>query len=747
MRDAGVQLLIDHLDRLPEENDIPADEWVRLPQATKFAMLSTQEKTAILEQARFCTNPDNGFEYAARNYFWLINNESKDQLFSLWESQYLVLETMRKIKAQGKCQKIFVIKARRLGMSLLIEALIAWRTIFFRNINAIVVSTDEDSAAYLFGMMKHIYDKLPWWLQPEVASREESSSLVFDRRDPAMRGIRPGNQSQVMVQYATQFSGVGEGRRISACHLSEIAGMQQHKAQEIIEEDLTPAIHDTPENFAFIESTGKGTGNYTHLLWRACEKLGARSRWYPLFLGFFFETSRVISVPKDWKPQKHEVGMRERIKKEWLRCNDAACKTYHPVNVHFESMEGKLCSMCNRGTLHPVVLTNQQLGWVEDRRINAEATSTEAVRKFRQEFAATAEDSFQVSGYSVFDELCYEMVDRYIEEPIRVGFIGLDGKFHGHNPNTKRCHVSGCNDKHEYLGPLDEKFKMWREPVEGATYSVGVDVSEGIGQDYSVIFVNRVGGMHSPDEQVAVWSDNQTDPKELAFFANAIGRMYNDALMCVEYNVYMTTGDDLIYVYHYPNIYRWKNKESSLNVNTSKWHWWTKAGHKTTLYQNARYWMRSGAWIIHSKNFRHEMTTFVKEEYEDRTAGHTANTHDDELMAGLICLYCPHEFDVDPATGKIPIPGGGYQQEETGPKDWIASCDSCGAEWEASGPEEYYRCPATNPEDGTECSSIRLRCRRKVALANDIETADTLLAQLSAKTPVQIAESTSLDMM
>jgi len=735
--------MVQWLDRdLPLKLKITEEEWASLPSPEKFASLSDTERRAIFEQASLCRKY---FEYAARNYFWIVNNESKDQLFSLWESQYLVLETMRQIKAKGKKQLIFIIKARRLGMSALIEALIAWQAIFFRNRYAIVLSVDEEDSAYLFGMMEHIYNKLPWWLKPEVASREIKGGLVFDRKDPALRGIRPGNNSHVRVEYSTQWSGVGQGKRVSAAHISELSDFDQQRAEEIIMEDLTPAIHDTPVNFGFIETTGKGTGNTTHRLWRASEKLADRAAWYPLFLGWFFEHSRTMVVMPGWKPQRQEAGMRDRIQKEWVRCSNSICGQYRSAGHKGESLAGAKCIMCGIGTMMPVILTNGQLVWHEDRRIQAEANSREALKKFKQEYAATAEDAFQVSGYSVFDDLCYENVDATLEDEekvpyVRRGFIGNpDGRFHGcqitrdaAGEESYHCYLSDCTDDHRFMSPMDSPFIQWRDPVPGAEYSIGVDVAEGIGQDYSVIFVNRIGGVHAPDEQVAVWRDNNTDPKTLAFYADKIGRMYNEAVMCVEYNVYNTTGDDILYAYNYPNIYRWKHKDST-NPQSNKWHWWTKAGHKTVLYQNARYWLRGGVWIIRSKNFREEMTTFVKEEFDDRSAAASATFHDDELMAGCIALYCSHEFDIDPGTGKISLPS---VQDANTPKEWIQSCDSCLAEWPAATPEEYVNCPATHPDTGEPCGSVRLRARRKNPQADPRKlSGDDVFKQMGQRDP------------
>ena len=89
--------------------------------------------------------------------------------FSLW----LLTHTIYRIKNRGKAQKLQIIKARQLGCSTLIEGLIAWRSMYFPNTNAMVVSHVPRHASYLFGIMLHIYDQLPWWMKPMISSRKE----------------------------------------------------------------------------------------------------------------------------------------------------------------------------------------------------------------------------------------------------------------------------------------------------------------------------------------------------------------------------------------------------------------------------------------------------------------------------------------------------------------------------------------------------------------------------------------------
>ena len=92
------------------------------------------------------------------------------------------------------------------------------------------------------------------------------------------------------------------------------------------------------------------------------------------------------------------------------------------------------------------------------------------------------------------------------------------------------------------LPSLLHTFQVWEYPKWGARYVLGVDPSEGLGQDRAVIDVLRLPTMDEPAEQVAQFISNRTNQRDTAFIADAIGRLYRDrtsgleALMAVETN-------------------------------------------------------------------------------------------------------------------------------------------------------------------------------------------------------------------
>lgn len=697
-RDPGIQDMVDYFDRIPAKHD----NWESWTPEQRFSVLKKAEREAIREQVEMCAEQ---FEYAARNYFWITKKSGEDMLFTLWESQWLVLQKYYELKRKGKAQKMMILKARQLGMTVLCEAMVAWKTMFTPNTKGLVVSVVKEDSADMFAIMLHIYDHMPWWLKPELASREEKDGIWFDRRDPEMRAKKPGMNSRVYVQHSNQVAGVGQGKSLRAVHVSEYTDYMQSAFQEIIDGDLLAAIADNPEAFCILESTGRGAGTYSHDLWNGNVKRGERADFTPLFLPWFFESTRVTAPPGGWRPARQESIMRDRVKMEWVRCDK--CMQYQSAAIHGESRLGTVCSACDEGALGNVVLSDPQLYWKQIRRENAEDKGKESVKKHHMEMTTTAEESWQLSGMAVFDEASQEMVLNTLRDPalvagVKVGFIDSYGRFHGMR-GERGCWVDGCREDHRFS---DENLTIWEDPKEGFEYAAGVDISEGLGQDDSVIFVNKIGRFGGPDEQVAVFRANNIEPYDLAFYADKIGRMFNNALLCIEYNIFTTTGDRIRINFEYPNLFRWLNLEN-VNPVTSKWHWYTDYKHKPLLWQTARHWLKAGNWVIHDPVFLSEMKTFQKDEDDSRSASHDRGAHDDTLMAGMIALYCSHALEADPS-GRIPVQASQQETEPVRYRMWCGAClfgkepgDDGNYPWGVSNPEDEFMCP--------KCGSVHLR--------------------------------------
>lgn len=668
-RDIEVQEIIKHFDHSDRR-----DNWESLGES---------EIQVILKEIERCRND---FSYAARNYFWIQTKDGEDIPFQLWESQELILERWYWLrhKFPNKSQRIMILKARQLGCSTVIEGLIAWATIFFSNRNAMVVSHDDSHAAYLYGIMTHILDMLPWWLQPMVASRKQETGLFFANPDASKRRENPGNQSLVTVQSAMQVNGVGRGMRLNAVHLSEYASWEWSKFSEIIDGDMIHALANNRNSFAFLESTGKGAGSPSEDMWQAQVDLAEDADWLPVFIPWFFEKTRVEAPPDGWRPERPEEEMREKIAKDWVLCDNQGCGHYFESNFRRVSRVDQPCSECSTGVLRRVILTDEQLRFMRGARINAERKGPDAIKKLREELASTAEESFQLSGIQVFSAACHEWVNLCVDKnPLIWGNIDDHGGLHySKDPHTGRCGMESCKQDHRYED--EHPLQIWELPVPGAQYSIGVDVAEGLGgkADYSVIFVNKVSpNGRWPDEQVALWRSNTVDPIALASPVNWLGRLYNEAMVSIEVNKFDSCFNTVRLQYLYPNMFVWKHYDSK-NPISQKLGWVTNLRSKPMLWQTATRWLKSHLWIIRSYNFAYEMKRFQKDDYDDQRASAERNFNDDELIAGMIALFCAHDMDYNEDMNFIPVHS---RQDGVKIADWDNLCERCKTRWDSDG--------------------------------------------------------------
>lgn len=681
-RDSVVDEFIEHFDRRRED-------WQRnyKDKCTIWDFITASEFVQISEEAKRC---QEDFSYAARNYFWIIDRDTKqDKLLKLWESQELILNDIMSLRARGLSQKVVICKSRQLGCSTLIDSLIAWRSMFFTNTNSIIVSYDDGHAAYLFGLVLNIYDKLPWFLKPMCASREFKKGLLFDNPNEKEKYDNPGLNSRITCKGANAITSVGRGERLSAVHISEAALFNpESKAREIIESDLRSALADSPETMGIIETTPNGAGTYFHSFWLRMEAMGERADWQTRFLPWFFDRShRVYSLPNGWQAKQEEEDIRERAKRDWVRCDNKLCLQFYPSVYSGKHQSEEKCISCGVGTLHEYVIADDQLAWMEHRRLNC-GDDEKSQNVLAQEQASTAEDSFRISGIRLFSTKAVAYAQKCIQNAKAAGYIDKSLNFHGVNMDTGRCWLPGCEMKHDY----DEKaLEIWEFPQKHANYVVAADVADGLGgdYDYSVVQVIWINPFAGEDKQVACFSSNTMSAEAFADRCNIISRYYNDALFACELNTAAggVCSHAMRFKYQYPNMYRPLN-QSSINLESSLIGWRTTPHSKASLYHAMRRALDNRILEIRDKFTVVELHNFRRDE-DSKVSMSASVGHDDRIMALMIAYFAAHERDWDEDCGMM-------RTQEALTVDnapYIYSCNECRIIWPGRGPSEHSHCP------------------------------------------------------
>ena len=110
---------------------------------------------------------------------------------------------------------------------------------------------------------------------------------------------------------------------------------------------------------------------------------------------------------------------------------------------------------------------------------------------------------------------------------------------------------------------FEDKFRIFEMPIrkdiengilKDHMYFMIADFGEGVGLDYSTIQVIDI--TDRPWKQVAVYEDNDMEPREMPFIMDRIGKFYNNALAVGETNnIGIGILDDLNYDLEYENIF------------------------------------------------------------------------------------------------------------------------------------------------------------------------------------------------
>ena len=110
-----------------------------------------------------------------------------------------------------------------------------------------------------------------------------------------------------------------------------------------------------------------------------------------------------------------------------------------------------------------------------------------------------------------------------------------------------------------------ETIKIWKEPVKGHTYSISVDTSRGIGNDYSAFTV--IDCTSIPYEVVCTFRSNVISPMLYPSIIYDTGMKYNEAIVLVEINdIGQQVADILHHELEYEGILtaEWKGRAGQL---------------------------------------------------------------------------------------------------------------------------------------------------------------------------------------
>jgi len=182
----------------------------------------------------------------------------------------------------------------------------------------------------------------------------------------------------------------------------------------------------------------------------------------------------------------------------------------------------------------------------------------------------------------------------------------------------------------------DGAYYIWRNPEPGRIYSIGVDISEGVGQDYTVA---QVMDITNPTDilHCATYASNKIQPWVFAEKLNQIARSWGRPFLCIERNKEGgTVIDALLQVHNYDNIVNYNMQNDKRGVYQSPGIFC----HQNSKYggiQNLKYYVETKQTVsIYDLPTVQEFESFTRK--ENKTWAAKKGYHDDRVMATVWAL-------------------------------------------------------------------------------------------------------------
>ena len=388
--------------------------------------------------------------------------------------------------------------------------------------------------------------------EPPTLQKSNAKEILFEHNKSGYRLYTAGAKE------------AGRGTTPTIAHLSEVAFWQ---FDEQILAGLFQGISQENETEVILESTANGASGEFFRLFKGA--LNGENEYVPIFLPWFITPEYRREAPEGFELTEEEEDLVENYS-----------------------------------------LDNDQLYW---RRLKI-AESGE--KKFIQEYPASAEEAFLVTGNSVFDQEIIQMYE--VKAPDYIRAFDYETSYFEDNKN----------------GHLD----MWKAPKFEDRFIIGADVALGVGQDYSTAVV-----LNKEREVCALFRDNYVDPSVFGDILFYLGRYFNNALLAVESNSLGIATLNRLKQMNYVNLYYQTKAATLANDEGSKPGFRTTISTKPMIIGNLKRAIEEHDIEIHSDIIISELRTYVSADNGSTNA--LTGNYDDSIMALAIAFeaYRTHQ--------------------------------------------------------------------------------------------------------
>lgn len=526
------------------------------------------------------------YRYADNN-LWIKDKDSNIVKFIPNQAQKALIDRVLELLVQGIPVRIIVLKARQMGLSTAIEAVIYWWTTTHKNITSVIVGHEDQSSKNLYNMFKRYNEYCNPLFKP-TTKYDTRSDLVFDVDDRVKaeyraRGETPPGLGSVIKTSTAKNTAIGRSDTIQLLHGSEIG--EWENGEELVA-SLLQTVPLRPNTMIFLESTAKGMGNYFHKEWELSNKGES------VFEPFFFPW---------WMHEEYEMpGV---------------------ITDYTEEERAILLLMTDAG-----IPEEKQMKKMNFRRYKEKEFKSDPMLLY-QEYPSTDYEAFLASGRPRFDIPALVKM-RTRAEAVTPTYYDLK-ELVTHDVEAVKIDTDNMTKTQVDSLPL----KVWELPQRGRDYVIGADVAEGIkGGDYSVADIIDVKTLKT----AAKWRGT-IDPDMFGHILDKLGRLYHNALMGVEINNHGLAVVQRLRDLYYFNLYmRERGLDENFEESTSKLGWKTDIKTKPLMIDYLAEAIREGMIIDYDPIFAREAMTYVIDDNGRTNA--EEGTFDDTVIAKAIAL-------------------------------------------------------------------------------------------------------------
>ena len=388
--------------------------------------------------------------------------------------------------------------------------------------------------------------------EPPTLNKSNAKEILFEHNKSGYRLYTAGAKE------------AGRGTTPTIAHLSEVGFWQ---FDEQILAGLFQGISQEDGTEVILESTANGASGEFYRLYQGAMR--GENEYIPIFLPWFITPEYRRTAPEDMELTEEEWELLEKYE-----------------------------------------LDNDQLYW---RRLKIGESGE---RKFKQEYPASPEEAFLVTGNSVFDQE-------------KINSIAVQAPDYIREFDETSNYFEDAREGH---------LEMWIPPSFDDRFIIGADVALGVGQDYSTaVVLNK-------DRQVcALFRDNFTDPSNFGDILFYLGRYFNNALLAVESNSLGIATLNRLKQMNYINLYYQTKAASLLDEEGGKPGFRTTVSTKPMIIGNLKRAIEEDDLGIYSDTIVGELRTYVAAENGSTNA--LAGNYDDTVMALAIAFeaYRTHQ--------------------------------------------------------------------------------------------------------